>query len=293
MRNATAYPVLSKKSTILKNVAKFFDNMIESVDKIPLDLFLELLLEKSRYNDYLKGLGNDGASRLENIIELKSTMQDYQKRAETPTLAGFLEEISLFTDVDKLDQNEDTVVLMTVHSSKGLEFENVFVIGMEDGLFPSSRALDNEEDLEEERRLAYVAITRAKSKLVISNAVQRMLFGQTNRNYPSRFIKEISPELIEKKDNTASMKNINPTIVSTVQSISLQQQIAKSAKKNSPKVTTAVPDFNVGDRVKHIMFGEGTIEQVTKMAGDSLLHVKFEKAGLKKLMSSYAKLQKI
>ena len=293
MRNATAYPVLSKKSTILKNVAKFFDNMIESVDKIPLDLFLELLLEKSGYNDYLKGLGNDGASRLENIIELKSTMQDYQKRAETPTLAGFLEEISLFTDVDKLDQNEDTVVLMTVHSSKGLEFENVFVIGMEDGLFLSSRALDNEEDLEEERRLAYVAITRAKSKLVISNAVQRMLFGQTNRNYPSRFIKEISPELIEKKDNTASMKNINPTIVSTVQSISLQQQIAKSAKKNSPKVTTAVPDFNVGDRVKHIMFGEGTIEQVTKMAGDSLLHVKFEKAGLKKLMSSYAKLQKI
>ena len=92
---------------------------------------------------------------------------------------------------------------------------------------------------------------------------------------------------------SASMKNINPTIVSTVQSISLQQQIAKSAKKNSQKVTTAVPDFNVGDRVKHIMFGEGTIEQVTKMAGDSLLHVKFEKAGLKKLMSSYAKLQKI
>ena len=123
----------------------------------------------------MKNLGEDGVNRLENINELKSTMMAYYNEAEEPSLNGFLEEISLYTDVDKLDESVDAVYMMTIHSSKGLEFPNVFVVGMEDGIFPSSRNFDNEDEIEEERRLAYVAFTRAKKRLYISNAAQRML----------------------------------------------------------------------------------------------------------------------
>lgn len=289
MKNADEYPMLSKKSAVLKKTALMFENLAEFAEENPLDEFFDELLDKTGYMDYMKSLGDEGITRLENIKELKSTILAYMDEADEPTLNGFLEEISLYTDIDKMDANTDAVVMMTVHSAKGLEFSNVFVIGMEDGIFPSGRCLDSEEELEEERRLAYVAITRAKKRLFLSSASHRMLFGSTQRNFTSRFIKEIDKSLIEKKDNTV-VANTDKPPVNEVKSISLQQQIAKNKKA---KTTQTAGNYAVGERVKHNIFGEGTILTVKEMASDAMLEIAFEKVGTKKIMATFAKLQKI
>ena len=149
MRNAADYPVLSKKASVLKSLAKMFDTLSDLSKTLPLDKLLDELLDKSGYREYLKSLGDDGINRLENINELKSTMISYANEAEEPSLSSFLEEISLYTDVDKLDEFVDAVYMMTIHSSKGLEFPNVFVVGMEEGIFPSSRTFESEDEIEE------------------------------------------------------------------------------------------------------------------------------------------------
>lgn len=291
MRNAADYPVLSKKASVLKSLAKMFDTLSDLSKTLPLDKLLDELLDKSGYREYLKSLGDDGINRLENINELKSTMISYANEAEEPSLSSFLEEISLYTDVDKLDEFVDAVYMMTIHSSKGLEFPNVFVVGMEEGIFPSSRTFESEDEIEEERRLAYVAFTRAQKRLYLSNAAQRMLFGTTSRNFPSRFIKEIEPDLIEKIDNTVKATT-GAIAVTTVSSIPLQKQIAK-IKSNEPSKQPVEIDFAEGDRVKHNIFGEGTVISVRKMANGAMLEVDFDKVGTKKLMANFAKINKI
>ena len=291
MRNCDDYPVLAKKSAPLKKAAEMFDSLIESAETKPLDQFFDELLAKTGYLDYMKSLGDEGITRIENINELKSTVIAYMNDAEEPSLNGFLEEIALYTDLDKMAADEDAVTMMTVHSAKGLEFTNVFVIGMEDGIFPSGRSMDNDEDMEEERRLAYVAITRAKERLFVSSASQRMLFGSTQRNFTSRFIKEIEKSLIEKHDNTVIDNTDKPPVNHEVKSMSLQQQLSRNKKKSAPVVTGN--EYTVGERVKHNIFGEGTVLSVKKMANDAMLEVAFEKVGTKKIMANFAKLQKI
>lgn len=290
MRNADEYPMLAKKSAALKKTAAIFDYLAEFADENPLDKFFDELLKKTGYLEYMKSLGDEGITRLENINELKSTIISYMEDAEEPSLNGFLEEIALYTDIDKMDADADAVVMMTVHSAKGLEFTNVFAVGMEDGIFPSGRCFDSEEELEEERRLAYVAITRAKERLFLSSASQRMLFGTTQRNFTSRFIKEIDKNLIEKKDNTIVGKSDKPP-VQAVKSMSLQQQLAKNKSKSVPSASAAL--YSAGERVKHNIFGEGTILSVKQMASDAMLEIAFEKVGTKKIMATFAKLQKI
>lgn len=238
----------------------------------------------------MQGLGEEGITRIENLNELKTTVKSYMEDAEEPTLNGFLEEIALYTDLDKMEADSDAVVLMTVHSAKGLEFTNVFGIGMEDGIFPSGRCFDSEEELEEERRLAYVAITRAKKKLFLSSAAQRMIFGSTQRNVTSRFIKEIDPALIEKKDNTIIGKSDKPPI-QAVSSQSLQKQIMQNKLKKSG--SSAQVTYSAGEKVKHNIFGEGTILSVRNMANDAMLEVAFDKVGTKKIMANFAKIKKI
>ena len=155
-------------------------------------------MEMSGYGAMLNAQGEEGKTRMENIGELKSTMVKYeQANPEDASLAGFLEEIALYTDLDTMNSAEDCVVLMTMHSSKGLEFPVVFLPGMEDGIFPSVRVLYDQEEMEEERRLCYVAITRARERLTISYAHQRMLYGRTNACLPSRFLKEIPDSCVE------------------------------------------------------------------------------------------------
>lgn len=290
MKNAGDYPMLSKKSGALKSTAKMFEELQKASEEIPLDEFFDLMLEKTGYLEYMKNLGDEGMTRIENINELKSTIYSYIDENEEPSLSEFLEEISLYTDLDKMDANTDAVLMMTVHSAKGLEFGNVFAAGMEDGIFPSGRCIDSEEEIEEERRLAYVAITRAKEQLYVSSCAQRMLFGSTQRNITSRFIKEIDKNLIEKHDNTIIAKT-DKAPVSSVSSIPLQKQLAKN--KLSKNVSASLVAYSAGERIKHNIFGEGTILSVKEMANDAMLEIAFEKVGTKKIMANYAKLQKI
>ena len=291
MRNADQYPVLSKKMNALKKFAVMWDELIEAERELPLEKFLDVVLEKTGYRAALEQMGEEGTFRLENVEELKSSILTYQNEAEEPSLGGFLEEISLFTDVDKYEPEQDVVMLMTVHSAKGLEFQNVFLVGMEQGVFPGNRSLDSREDLEEERRLAYVALTRAKKKLTLTTAASRMLFGMTMRNLPSQFLTEIDRQLIEQETSQRqSRRGISADKPESVQSISLQRQMA-SAK---PQKYKAEPkEFHVGERVRHAVFGDGTVLAITKMANDAMLEVGFDQVGTKRLMASHPKIKKL
>ncbi|MGN0613704.1 MAG: ATP-dependent helicase [Porcipelethomonas sp.] len=292
MRNSDDYPMLAKKSAVLKKTANMFDRLIESAETKPLDVFFDELLSQTGYLDYIKDMGDEGITRLENLNELKSTVIAYMNDAEEPSLNGFLEEIALYTDLDKMDADTDAVTMMTIHSAKGLEFTNVFAVGMEDGIFPGMRCMDSDEELEEERRLAYVAITRAKKRLFLSSASQRMLFGSTQRNFTSRFIKEIDKSLIEKHDNTIT-ENTDKPAVQEVKSMSLQQQLSRNRQKPRTGAAAADADYQTGERVKHNIFGEGTVLSVKKMGNDAMLEIAFDKVGTKKIMANFAKLQKI
>lgn len=293
MRNSSDYPPLSKKSAVLKAVAEIFDDLIEKADTIPLDEFLDEVLDKTGYMAYLKSMGEEGTSRIENVDELHSTIASYVNEAEEPTLSGFLEEVALYTEADRDSGLDDKVTLMTIHSAKGLEYDNIYVVGMEEGIFPGFRSMDSLEELEEERRLAYVAITRAKKHLYISSAAQRMLYGQTQRNLTSRFIKEIGSEFIEKHDNTIVLKKMDKSddTVTSVHSSSLQQQLARNRTKQTAKNENV--EFNVGDRVIHNIFGEGVVISAQKITNDSMLEIAFDKVGTKKIMANFAKIRKI
>lgn len=289
MRDCEQYAPLSKKVTALKTAAAMFGELIEMVDEVPLDELLDAVLTKTGYLNYLKNQEN-GESKVENVEELRTSIIRYMEQSDEPTLSGFLEETALFTDADDAE-TDDKVALMTIHSAKGLEFDNVFLVGMEDGIFPGTRSLDSEEDMEEERRLAYVAITRAKQRLFITSAGRRMIFGQTQRNVTSRFVREMGRERIIKKDNYTKFKDEHDNGVTEVQSLSLQQQIARAKRQSTVKASAVT--YEAGERVKHMLFGEGTIISALPTANDYMLEIAFEKVGTKKIMANFAKLTKI
>ncbi|WP_295068769.1 ATP-dependent helicase [Ruminococcus sp.] len=294
MKNCEEYAPLSKKTSALKNAYTLFEFLTEKSEELPLDEFLDVLLDKTGYLDSLKTLENADV-KIENVQELRTSMVQYMEQAEEPTLSGFLEEVALYTEADRDDGSDDKVTLMTVHSAKGLEYENVFVVGLDDGIFPSARSFDSEDDMEEERRLAYVAITRAKKRLYLANARQRMLFGQTQHNITSRFMKEIGSELVEKHDNAAAMKQqleSESNAVTEVRSATLQQQLARNKKAAGSAPKEAVT-YTAGEKVSHSIFGEGVIVSVKPMASDSMLEIAFDKVGTKKIMANYAKLKKL
>ena len=292
LQNVEQYPALSKKKTALKKFAELWEVLITAEREQPLEQFLDTILEKTGYHGMLESMGEEGTFRLENIEELKTSILTYQNEAEEASLGGFLEEISLYTDVDKYEPDQDTVMLMTVHSAKGLEFRNVFLVGMEQGVFPGNRSLSTPQDLEEERRLAYVALTRAKEKLTLTTAASRMLFGMTMRNPPSQFLEEIDKSLLEEKTSRRQSKRGIPAgNAESVQSISLLQQQMAASKK---RVYQAQPkEFHVGERVRHAVFGDGTVLSITKMANDAMLEVGFDQVGTKRLMASHPKIKKL
>ena len=292
LQNVEQYPALSKKKAALKKFAELWEALITAEREQPLEQFLDTILEKTGYHGMLESMGEEGSFRLENIEELKTSILTYQNEAEEASLGGFLEEISLYTDVDKYEPDQDTVMLMTVHSAKGLEFRNVFLVGMEQGVFPGNRSLSTPQDLEEERRLAYVALTRAKEKLTLTTAASRMLFGMTMRNPPSQFLEEIDKSLLEEKTSRRQSKRGIPAgNAESVQSISLLQQQMAASKK---RVYQAQPkEFHVGERVRHAVFGDGTVLSITKMANDAMLEVGFDQVGTKRLMASHPKIKKL
>lgn len=290
MRDCDQYAPLSKKVTALKTAAAMFGELIDMVDEIPLNELLDAVLTKTGYLNYLRNQEN-GESKIENVEELRTSIIRYMEQSDEPTLNGFLEETALFTDADEDDGGNDRVALMTIHSAKGLEFDNVFLIGMEDGIFPGSRSLDSEEEMEEERRLAYVAITRAKKQLYITSAGRRMIFGQTQRNVTSRFVREMGMEHIIKYDNYTKNKDDHDSGVTEVQSLSLQQQIARDKRQSAVKTSTAT--YEAGERVSHKLFGEGTVITATPVSNDYMLEIAFDKVGTKKIMANFAKITKL
>lgn len=293
MKNSENYPLLSKKAAVLTKTADMFIYLSDFSENHSLSELLDELLDKTGYANSMKALGDEGLGRMENINELKTTMAQYSEiNGDEASLSGFLEEISLYTDVDKPEDNGDVVSMMTMHSAKGLEFPTVFIVGMEDGIFPSVRSMNSLEDMEEERRLAYVAITRAKEKLYITHAKQRMLFGSTNRNLISRFAKEIDAEYVERIDSTVKIVDDgNDVIVQNTPKYSLRSELANRKVEQAKKA--ASHDFTVGERVKHNIFGEGTILSVKKISNDAMLEVAFDSVGTKKLMANFAKISKI
>ena len=258
----------------------------------------DAILEKTGYMDELILEETEEAqTRMENLTELKNKIVTYEEEAEYPNLADLLEEIALVADVDALVESEDKVLLMTLHSAKGLEFPCVFLGGMEDRLFPSGMALnsDDEDALEEERRLCYVGITRAKEKLFLSAARQRMMHGTTNCNPVSRFVKEIPEDVITMNGNGAfALKKQTNMLQQAIQSNSaVRASVTKTPFGKEFKVERLEIDYTVGDTVSHVKFGTGIVTNLISGGKDYEVTVDFETAGTKRMFASFAKLKKL
>ena len=290
MSHAKDYADLSRRGNVLEDFCRMLQELMDRADTMPLYDLLEAVLNKSTYRTYLKAQGEEGAARLENVDELMTNIKKYCEENDEPSLSGFLEEVSLFTDMDNYDPDADCVTLMTVHSAKGLEFPYVFIDGMEDNLFPGMQSMFNAAEMEEERRLAYVAITRAKKKLYITNAQTRMLYGTTQRNRPSQFLREIPESLLDCED---AARIVSPTQISrpSAKSSGAPTRAAQQFGVGGMKRPTASAHYTVGQTVRHKTFGTGIILNVTPMGNDSLLEIAFDTAGTKKLMSNFARLE--
>ena len=266
---------------------------------------LQEIIDETGYVEELKLEGTDEAkARIENIDELITKVVSYEQEAEEPSLSGFLEEVALVADIDSLADDGSYVVLMTLHSAKGLEFPNVYLSGMEDGLFPSYMSItadNSEEEIEEERRLCYVGITRAKQHLSITGARMRMIRGETQFHGISRFVKEIPQELIQgntwepkPRDEFLGERPIsNRQKMQKMKKTPLAAQTYQAAKDFGTKIQKNSLDYGEGDRVKHIKFGEGTVVQINDGGRDFEVTVEFDGAGRKKMFASFAKLQKV
>ena len=285
---ADEYAPLSRTSSNLIEFSQMMKNLIDKSEEIPISDLLDLLLEETGYMRSLEAEGDQGITRIENVMELKSNIMQYEQEAEEPSLSGFLEEIALYTDLDNYDASTDAVVLMTVHAAKGLEFPHVFIAGMEEGIFPGRNAQNFPDEIEEERRLAYVAITRAKEKLYITNAQRRMLFGRTNWEKPSRFVGELPEDVKDSIDNTVRTQSYSSSQARGQSGgYSVRTPVTPAAKASQG------PALKAGDKVRHNVFGEGIVTAAKPMGGDMLLDITFDKAGAKKIMANFAKLEKI
>lgn len=293
MKESESLVPLARKASVLMPLAQMFEHLTDISEIVSLEELLDELMEVSGYRTFLKSQGDEGEMRLENIEELKSTMIKYSEEAEEPSLSGFLEEISLFTDVDDLDQDGDYVVMMTIHSSKGLEFPTVFVVGMEENIFPSQRSMESEAEVEEERRLAYVAITRAKRELYLTHSNERILFGVTNRNRKSRFLEELPDDLINEESEGLIQPSGLEREYREAKSDSNMLNMQMAFKRRSETRTASDQNFEVGNRVLHNIFGEGTVLTAKKMANDTMLEIAFDTKGTKKIMANFARIKKL
>ena len=300
-------PGIGRSAAKLDSFVALIEYFKGRLGKISLTDLLKEIIEMTAYVESLEAEDKEDAqARIENIDELLNKVATYEEvcaaEQKEVSLSGFLEEVALVADIDNLDEEQDYVVLMTLHSAKGLEFPNVYLAGMEDGLFPSYMCIDNPEDLEEERRLCYVGITRAEQELVLSCARMRMVRGETHYNRVSRFVKEIPEDLLEKEEKLFSVKEEKDSAVQTA----FKQ--AKQAFAQKPFTTYASPlmtgakqfavtkekglDYTIGDRVRHIKFGVGTVKDIVEGGRDYEVTVEFDTAGVKKMFATFAKLKK-
>ena len=289
-----SYGPIAKAAGKLLQFAMLIDELTQLLDTdISLPEFYEQVMRRTGYESMLElKPTEENKTRLENIRELKSSIQAYVQNAEMPTLAGFLEEVALYTDIEEYNDSDDAAVMMTLHTAKGLEFPHVYMVGLEDGLFPGMRAIGEYEEMEEERRLCYVGITRAMQTLTITHARQRMLYGRTNAALPSRFLREIPDDLIVKKGGYHTQSSAYG-YAGYRPAYATGQYPQQTAKKEFSSVATSTSkatylELNKGDMVQHTAFGKGLVLSVVKMGGDALLEIAFDRIGTKKLMAKTA-----
>lgn len=287
-------PRLGKTADKIKGFVNMIDVFRAQSEYISLAELLTNILEETGYIKELEAEDSDQAAvRIENIDELMNKIIAYEDEEEEPTLSGFLENVALVADIDSLNESEDYVVLMTLHSAKGLEFPYVYMTGKEDGLFPSYMTIvnDDPDEIEEERRLCYVGITRAQKRLSLTYAKSRMVRGSTQYNKVSRFVREISPELFY-KGRVPEKEKIDIHIQKPASPVKKQAGLSSLAYGKTFQVNKAEAlDYTVGDRVRHIKFGTGIVINIVDGGKDYEVTVDFEKSGIKKMFASFAKLK--
>ncbi len=299
LERADSIPELGRSASKLKNFALTIQSFRAKAEELTLTELMEDILEVTGYRKELELEGTDEADgRIENIDELISKVTSYEDNCidEPPTLSGFLEEVALVADIDSVDDDENRVLLMTLHSAKGLEFPYVYLTGMEDGIFPSymSIAADNpREEIEEERRLCYVGITRAMKKLTMTAARMRMIRGENQFNAISRFMKEIPKDYLERGCEVRKEKTEEMPKDDSWREIKRTFQEKPKAVQQFTVTKAASLDYGVGDRVRHMKFGEGTVADITEGGRDYEVAVDFDNFGRKKMFASFAKLKKV
>lgn len=294
LREAADYPELSRAARAIGGFTSMIDALAEELPGMTPADFYERVVERTGYAAHLIERANrgdpDAEGRLENVRELQSSVVQYEENAEVPTLGGFLDEVALFTDIERYDADADAVVMMTMHAAKGLEFPVVFVIGTEEGIFPGRQSQEDEASIEEERRLCYVAMTRAREELYITCAYERMLFGQTAHNPVSRFIKELPAHMIPDGAVAAHVLPSGAATPAADAGFRSRPPAAKSAAglRPRPAAPKAPPPLHVGQTVTHKVFGRGMVLSVQPMGGDALLEIAFDSKGTKRLMHKSA-----
>lgn len=298
LESAGEVPGLGKALLKIQPFVHLIHELRLKLADISLEQLMEEILEQTGYAQELKDEGTEEAdARLENIDELISKIVTYEEGAEHPDLSEFLEEVALVADIDSLEDSDNRVLLMTLHSAKGLEFPCVYLAGMEDGIFPSymSIAADNPtEEIEEERRLCYVGITRAMKELTLTSARVRMIRGENQYNNISRFVREIPQELIGRKTPVPPVPKAQQMPKDNAYARAKEAFKTKTFDPKQFKVVKADKlDYGVGDRVSHIKFGAGTVLEITEGGRDYEVKVDFDRAGVKRMFASFAKLKKI
>ncbi len=303
LRVAEEVPSIGRSLSKIDGFVTFIQSLKSKAEAYTVTELLEEVIDLTGYVDELKAEDTEESrARIENIDELISKTVSYQETMEAEqreaTLSGFLEEIALIADIDSVEADQDYVLLMTLHSAKGLEFPYVYLAGMEDGIFPSSMCIfsGDSSDMEEERRLCYVGITRAMKELTLTSAQQRMIRGETQYNRVSRFVREIPRELVE-LGHTVQTRKPSASETPSPKSSYMQMKQNFHAKVFQPqnfKVTKASSlDYGVGDTVRHVKFGVGIVKEIVEGGRDYEVTVDFDKAGTKKMFAGFAKLKKI
>ena len=300
LRTADMIPGIGRSAGKLESFMALMEHFKAKAKTMSISDLMQLVIDMTGYVEELKEEGKEEAeARIENIDELMSKIASYEESCEDyPTLSGFLEEVALVADIDSLDEGSDYVVLMTLHSAKGLEFPEVYLTGMEDGVFPSYMTItaDDPAEVEEERRLCYVGITRAKENLTLTCARRRMMRGETQYNKMSRFLREVPVHLltsgrtVEKERFEVPRKE---TYFQAKQTFQTQAFMASKPAKSFGVKQGATLEYEVGDQVRHMKFGEGIVTDIVEGGRDYEVTVEFEHAGTKKMFASFAKLQKV
>ncbi|RDU23738.1 DNA helicase PcrA [Anaerosacchariphilus polymeriproducens] len=292
-------PNIGRSAVKIRPFVNFIQMLRSKLEYVSVTELMQEIIEETGYVKELEADNTEEAmQRIENIDELISKIVAYEEESETPTLSGFLEEVALVADIDNLDEDSNHVVLMTLHSAKGLEFPNVYLAGMEDGIFPSYMTIvaDDPTEIEEERRLCYVGITRARKWLTITSAKQRMIRGETQYNKVSRFVNEIPRQLFAKEPQKEKVSEVPKNLVYAAAKKNFHSKpfeakpIAPS--KNFGANHSSGLDYSEGDTVRHMKFGEGKVLQIVQGGRDYEVTVAFERVGTKKMFASFAKLKK-